>query len=51
LARRRTADGKATKDEGLLAPLIGKSIPDLQPAFDEFAAALNKKAESERTPA
>ena len=31
---------------GLLSPLISKSIPDLQPAFDEFAAALQKKAES-----
>jgi hypothetical protein len=30
---------------GLMAPLIGKSIPDLQPAFDEFAAALKKAAE------
>ena len=32
---------------GLLAPLIEKSIPDLQPAFDEFAAALKKRAEGE----
>lgn len=31
---------------GLLAPLIGKSIPDLQPAFDEFAAALKKRVEA-----
>ncbi|MCY1044499.1 SRPBCC domain-containing protein [Corallococcus sp. bb12-1] len=31
---------------GLLAPLITKSIPDLQPAFDEFAACLKKRAES-----
>jgi hypothetical protein len=31
---------------GLLSPLIGRSIPDLQPAFDEFAAALKKEAES-----
>jgi hypothetical protein len=30
---------------GLLAPLIGKSIPDLQPAFDEFATALKREAE------
>jgi hypothetical protein len=30
---------------GLLAPLIGKSIPDLQPAFDAFAAALKTRAE------
>ena len=32
---------------GLLAPLITKSIPDLQPAFDEFAACL--KARTERS--
>lgn len=30
---------------GLLEPLIGKSIPDLQPAFEEFAAALKKHVE------
>jgi hypothetical protein len=30
---------------GLLAPLIGRTIPDLQPAFDEFAAALKRAAE------
>ena len=30
---------------GLMAPLIAKSIPDLQPSFDEFAAALKRKAE------
>ena len=30
---------------GLLAGLIGKSIPDLQPAFVEFAAALKQRAE------
>ena len=34
---------------GLLAPLIGRSLPDLQPAFDEFAAALKREAERERT--
>lgn len=33
---------------GPLAPLIGRSIPDLQPAFDEFAAALKQRAESGR---
>jgi hypothetical protein len=33
---------------GLLAPLVGRSIPDLQPAFDEFAAALKRRAESGR---
>ena len=32
--------------DGLLAGAIGKSIPDLQPAFDEFAACLKKRAES-----
>ena len=30
---------------GPLAPLITKSIPDLQPAFDEFAACLKARAE------
>ena len=30
---------------GLLAPLIGRSIPDMQPEFDEFAAALKREAE------
>jgi hypothetical protein len=30
---------------GLMAGLIGRSIPDLQPAFDEFAADLKKAAE------
>lgn len=32
---------------GLLLPLIGRTLPDLQPSFDAFAAAL--KAEAERT--
>jgi hypothetical protein len=45
----RTGDGVdfAMRENftGLLAPLIGKSIPDLQPAFDEFAAALKRRAE------
>jgi hypothetical protein len=31
---------------GLFSGLITKSIPDLQPAFDEFAACLKKRAES-----
>lgn len=31
---------------GLMAPLIGKSIPDLQPAFDEFASDLKRAAEA-----
>jgi hypothetical protein len=30
---------------GWMAPLIGKSIPDLQPAFDEFADNLKHAAE------
>jgi hypothetical protein len=37
---------------GPLAPLIGRSIPDLQPAFEQFAAGLKARAErpSARTP-
>lgn len=31
---------------GLMAPLITKSIPDLQPAFNEMAQCLKSKAES-----
>ena len=31
---------------GWLSSLIGKSIPDLQPAFDEFAACLKQHAEA-----
>jgi len=30
---------------GLLAPLLTRSIPDLQPSFEEFAAALKRRAE------
>ena len=30
---------------GPMAPLIEKTIPDLQPSFDQFAAALKMKAE------
>jgi uncharacterized protein YndB with AHSA1/START domain len=30
---------------GPLAPLIGRSIPDLQPAFDQFAAGLKARTE------
>lgn len=30
---------------GLIAPLITRSIPDLQPSFSEFAAALKRRAE------
>ena len=32
---------------GLMEPLIGRSIPDLQPAFDEFARDLKRAAESD----
>lgn len=31
---------------GLMAPLITRSIPNLQPAFDQFAADLKARAES-----
>ncbi|MDH5545479.1 MAG: SRPBCC domain-containing protein [Gammaproteobacteria bacterium] len=31
---------------GLLAPLITRSIPDLQPSFDEFSKCLKQCAES-----
>lgn len=30
---------------GMMAPLITRSIPDLQPVFEEFAAALKQRAE------
>jgi hypothetical protein len=30
---------------GLLAPLITRSIPDLQPAFEQFAADLKRRVE------
>ncbi len=30
---------------GLFAGLIGRSIPDMQPAFDEFALCLKREAE------
>jgi hypothetical protein len=47
-----TADGDSTVTftmhegfTGLLAPLITRSIPDLQPSFDEFAANLKKRSE------
>jgi hypothetical protein len=33
---------------GLLAPLITRSIPDLQPAFEMFAADLKRRAEAPR---
>jgi hypothetical protein len=31
---------------GLMAPLVVRSIPDLQPSFDEFASALKRAAEA-----
>lgn len=31
---------------GLIAPLITRSIPDLQPSFDQFAADLKARAEA-----
>jgi uncharacterized protein YndB with AHSA1/START domain len=31
---------------GLMAPLIGRSIPDMQPVFEEFAKDLKAAAES-----
>ena len=33
---------------GLMAPLIVRSIPDLQPSFDTFATNLKRRAESTR---
>ena len=46
----KQADGSvefATREvfSGLMAPLIIRSIPDLQPSFDESAAALKSRAE------
>ncbi|WP_309713607.1 SRPBCC domain-containing protein [Armatimonas sp.] len=35
---------------GPLAPLFTRSIPDLQPAFEAFAAGLKGHAEAEATP-
>jgi hypothetical protein len=31
---------------GLLSPLIGRTIPDLQPSFDNFVEGLKQRAES-----
>ena len=31
---------------GLMAPLLGRSIPDLQPSFDQFAHDLKRAAEA-----
>jgi hypothetical protein len=49
----QTASGDVTfaMDEtyrGPLAPLITRSIPDLQPAFDIFAADLKRRAEAQQ---
>jgi hypothetical protein len=30
---------------GLLVPLIVRTLPNMQPAFDEFATALKREAE------
>jgi hypothetical protein len=46
-----TPDGAATRFSmreeytGPMLPLIGRSMPDLQPSFDEFAAAVKAAAE------
>lgn len=40
-----TQFGMTERFSGPLAPMIGKSIPDLQPAFDEFARCLKQRAE------
>ena len=45
LASGRNAFAMRETFSGLLAPLITKSIPDLQPAFDAFAADLKRTAE------
>jgi len=48
LAARQNGDVEFSMREeytGLLAPLIGRSIPDLQSAFDEFASDLKRAAE------
>jgi len=38
-----------TREEfgGLLLPLIGRTIPDLQPSFDQFVAALKERSEAD----
>ena len=47
-----TAEGDGTvtfamreRFSGLLAPLMTKSIPDMQPSFDEFVANLKTRSE------
>ena len=52
LAPRQNGDVEFSMREeytGLLASLIGRSIPDLQPAFDEFASDLKRAAEGSDT--
>ena len=50
---RLEADGDGTRFRmterftGLLAPLITRGIPDLQPSFDAFAAGLKSAAEAD----
>lgn len=46
LAPGKTTFTMSEEFSGLLAPLITKSIPDLQPFFEEFAACLKKTAET-----
>jgi len=41
-----TAFAMSEEFGGLLASLITRSIPDLQPAFDAFAGDLKRQAES-----
>lgn len=50
----QVADGQTEffmheKFTGLMAPLITKSIPDLQPTFEEFSAALKARVETPAT--
>ena len=48
LARQDDASTQFTMTEvysGLMSGMITKSMPDMQPSFDEFAAALKTKAE------
>ena len=42
--------GMREEFSGPMAWLIARSIPDLQPSFAEFAAALKRRAESEAEP-
>ena len=44
----QVAFGMREEFTGLLAPLITRNIPDLQPSFDQFAADLKRAAESLR---